>query len=277
MTQIFSLQQFKGGEGKSTIAVNLAAACARAGLFTVLVEMDGQSSATVMVGNEPNDGLYDLVIAGAPLGDVLKPVSSVFTGIDDDLLYMISAYGRTVDVVTNPNTPTLLYRALNGLRNPEYGVDVVIIDTSPTSTPIHAGCIYASDFIIIPTSLEMASLTSLKDTLQYVRNANDAAPNIKSAEVFGIVPNNVDMRTKPHQLGLYSLEAFYGQYKRFPQIRALDAFQMSQFQKQSLYTYVVSKGLNRFERGRAQEAIKSFEPLANAVIAKVMEQKAAVA
>jgi chromosome partitioning protein len=197
MTLILSLLARKGGVGKSTIAVNLAAECALRGLFTVLVETDGQGNASEHMGVTPHDGFSELVLGGRNWQDVLLPVPQTFTGKKVDL-FLVSAADLTREVEESPATVARLVKALGALRG---WADVVIIDTAPSINSVHVAAYYASDYVILPTLCELDSINSLSKTLRYLEAADVAGKGeLTAAKVLGIVPNRYSRGSKVSQL-----------------------------------------------------------------------------
>lgn len=88
----FTLLGRKGGITKTTLAINIAAGCARAGQRVVLIDADGQGNASSLVGIQPHDALYALIALNHDWDEVLEPVGASFHG--DGELWLLSSSDR---------------------------------------------------------------------------------------------------------------------------------------------------------------------------------------
>jgi chromosome partitioning protein len=268
MTMILSVMGRKGGITKTTVATNLAAACAGAGLFTVLVEMDGQGNASEAMGIKPRDDFHDLMLGNCEWSDVLQPALTTFT---DGELFALSASDLTREVEENPNTPSMIYERLKLLRG---WADVVIVDTSPGITQVHAGCYYASDYVLLPTLCELDSVNSVSKTLGFLKTANEAgaAAGYPAAEVLGIIPNRYPSGERNAQFLLGVVQGRFGhEYPILGPIRDATVWASARRTEHSIFTY---QGANYAERRSINVARKDFEQVAQVVIAKVKAEAA---
>lgn len=252
----------KGGLGKTLVAKTLAAGCARAGLRTVLVDADGQGNASQGTRIKPHDAFYELIISDAEFSDVLKPVSAVFHGEGE--LWLLSAWSRQMQVEMNDNTPKLIYERFQEL---EGWADVVIVDTSPGITHVHAGFYYASDYIILPTLCDMPSISSLSSTFSYLAQAGEAgrAAGYPAAQVLGILPNCFSGKEKVQQVNLGIVIGKYGDANHiFNVMRNLTIWRQADQLRQSIYTLTDDADYQTRRQSRA--ASSEFQPVLDAVL-----------
>ncbi|MBI5516497.1 MAG: ParA family protein [Deltaproteobacteria bacterium] len=182
----------KGGVGKTTTAVNLAAGLALQGHRTLLVDLDIQGSASATLGRSPSEGAVDVarvlledrpldeaVISTAVEGLSLAPAGERMALVD---LHLASAYGRE----------RALERALRGPRVRDHAF--VVIDTAPYLGLLTVNAILACDQVLVPVSCEylpMLGLKLLEQTLEQLRSRAGAR-----AGVLGYLLTMVDRRER---------------------------------------------------------------------------------
>jgi len=190
---IVAVANQKGGVGKTTTAVNLAAGLARRGLRTLLVDLDIQGSASATLGASPEEGQVDvarvLLDEGRSLDDAVVPtriehLSVAPAGEQMALvdLHLASAYGRE----------RVFERALRGPVC--QGMDVIVVDTAPYLGLLTINALVAAHKVLIPVSCEYLPMLGLKllgDTLDKLRDRAGA-----KADVLGYVLTLVDRRER---------------------------------------------------------------------------------
>lgn len=263
----------KGGVGKTTTIMNLAAACARAGLFTVVVEADGQGNASRRVGLEERDDLFDLMYGGAQWEDVLRPVPPQFTNRKDTDLMLVSAWNGTREIEEDKRTPAVFYEKVNLLRG---WADVVLIDTSPGITQLHTAVYYTSDYVYIPTMTELDCIESVGDTLNFLdtARAKGEATNFPAAKLIGVLPTRMAARDNTAKVNHEMLKMMYRHRpyppRILPAISAGVAWQESRNRLMSIYAHREVKDREAsYDRASAVEAVRRFEPFATEVVSLV--------
>lgn len=269
MTLIIGGIARKGGVGKTTTIMNLGAACARAGLFTVIIEADGQGNASRRVGLDPRDDFYDLVLGDAAWEDVMRPVPQDFTGAPDADLMLVSAWNATREVEEDKRTPGLMFDKLNTLRG---YADVVLIDTSPGITQVHSGVYYAADLVFIPTMTELDSVDGTMDTLDFLDRARKEAEGTDYcvAEVLGALPMRVEKNTRTAKNNLEMLRLLMRRrhVRVFDPIPSGVAWQESRNRNLSIYTHREHL-TSDYDRASAVEAVRRFDPFVAEVLKRV--------
>lgn len=190
MPRIIAISNQKGGVGKTTTAVNLAAALARAGHPTLLVDLDPQGNASSGLGC-PRDsvafGIADVLLGLEPLQRVLVP-----TGITGLMLAPATPamVGVEVELVNLPNREQRLRLALAGLDSQ---FAYVIFDCPPSLGMITLNALTAADSVLVPLQAEyyaMEGLGELVRTIAAVRRSTN--PRLVRE---GIVLTMYDART----------------------------------------------------------------------------------
>lgn len=172
--KILALINQKGGVGKTTTAVNLAAGLARAGHRTLLIDLDPQAHATVGLGLDPE------TFAGRTIGDVLLAeagtVSSVVTDtcLADLKLAPSSLALSKADSCLHARhfREQCLQRALEGLA----GFDYVLVDCQPTLGVLPVNAMVAADHFLIPTQPSGYALRGLGDLLETLHRIRRCLP-----------------------------------------------------------------------------------------------------
>jgi chromosome partitioning protein len=167
MARIIAIANQKGGVGKTTTAVNLAASLAIAEKRTLLIDADPQGNATSGVGIERDDreqSLYDVLLDGKPVAEVVRQ--------DEQLpfLHVIPAtqdlIGAEIELITRPEREMILRRALDLARG-EY--DYILIDCPPSLGLVTLNVLTAADGVIIPIQCEYYALEGISQLLNTIR------------------------------------------------------------------------------------------------------------
>lgn len=267
--KIFSVLGFKGGITKTSLAVNLAAGFARSGLRTVLLDMDAQANATVIMRAKPAPGIYNLILNDYDFKDVVQPVASKFVGGDCPLFLVPSNPTQSL-VDKNDSTPSLICERVEELDG---WADVVVIDTSPGATETHAGVYYASDFVLLPTTLQMFSLQSLAMTISFLANAAEKGRDkgYEPGSVLGIAPNCFSTNARVEQSNVGYIRGKYDDhYHVFPPMRKLTVWDQAAQLRQCIFAYEPPDDYNT--RRQAKAAVREF----NVIMQMALEEAGAV-
>jgi chromosome partitioning protein len=168
MGTIYAVANQKGGVGKTTTAVNLAACVAEAGYETLLVDIDPQANATLGLGL-PKDGqpsVYDVLAGDASLADTLQ------NGRVDRLTVAPShpdLAGANAELPRLPGSETRLREALADVRE---RFAFTFVDCPPSLGPLTVNALVAADRVIVPVQTEyfaLEGLAGLLDTLKLIQ------------------------------------------------------------------------------------------------------------
>ncbi|MGI1679470.1 MAG: ParA family protein [Cellvibrionaceae bacterium] len=178
-SHVYSITNQKGGVGKTTTSVNLAASLVATKKKVLLVDMDPQGNATMGSGidkNELEKSIYDVLATGAPIGAALQHSES---GGYDLLPANSDLTAAEVEMLSLPNKERLLQGALLTVRN-KY--DYVLIDCPPSLNMLTVNALTASDGVIIPMQCEyyaLEGLSALVSTIEQIKQALNPRLNIE--------------------------------------------------------------------------------------------------
>jgi len=190
LSRVIAVTNQKGGVGKTTTSVNLAACLAEKKKKVLLFDNDPQGNATSGLGivkNGLTKCVYDVLINDEPIGNII--VKTEF----GDLWVApatINLAGAEIDLVNKPSRESCLKRALEGIRE-DY--DYIIIDCPPSLSLLTINALTAADSILIPIQCEfyalegVAQLMSTAERIQEMFN-----PEL---ELEGILMTMSDTRT----------------------------------------------------------------------------------
>jgi chromosome partitioning protein len=168
MGTIYAVANQKGGVGKTTTAVNVAACIAEAGYKTLLIDADPQANATVGLGvaRTQSPGLYEVLTGESSAGGAIT-TSSV-----DGLMMIPAGAGLAGANVELPRIDGFEYRVRDCLAQVREEFEYVLLDCPPSLGPLTVCALVAADRVIVPVQTEyfaLEGLAGLLETLALVR------------------------------------------------------------------------------------------------------------
>lgn len=190
MSKIIAIANQKGGVGKTTTAVNLAAALASMGKKVLIIDVDPQGNTTTGLGIDKRrceKTVYDCLIGGEPMDQVLVPTpyENLFVCPSN-----IDLSGAEIDLISVMGRENQLKNAIKPIRE---DFDYIFIDTPPSLGLITINTLTAADSVLIPIQCEFYALEGVSQLTNTIRRVKEALnPNIT---LEGVLLTMYDSRT----------------------------------------------------------------------------------
>jgi len=220
----------KGGVGKTTLTVNLAAAFSRKGYRVLLIDLDSQANSTYAAGlirfqDEVDDDIKENYVY-----QVIRERNSYFI---QDVVRQSQFTDPPFDVI--PSHIDLMQhefelkeigvsytRLANKLQKDADAYDLVVIDTPPSLNLFAQIALIAADYLLIPSDLKPFANEGLRNVREFVENANDLREQIKKEplEVLGVVPSKINTAYKFVERILPKMEVAVTERYGFPVLQS---------------------------------------------------------
>ncbi len=195
-TRVVSIANQKGGVGKTTTSVNLAACLAESHKRVLLIDMDPQANATSGLGQEktPGRSIYPVLLGESALADQI--IATALPRLDL-LPSELDLAGAEVDIARGENYLHRLSQALGEIRDANR-YDYILIDCPPSLGILTMNALAASHGLLIPLQCEYFALEGLSVIARLVSRLRESGAN-PGLEIDGIVMTMYDMRTNLSQ------------------------------------------------------------------------------
>lgn len=190
--KILAIVNQKGGVGKTTTTINLAAALAESGRKVLVLDLDPQGNASTGLGLEQDQRdvtTYDFLIGDASPEEAVQQT-------EFDRLYLIPATtdlsSADIELISNEKRSFLLRDALRQLPMDSFGFDYILIDCPPSLNILTVNALIAADAVMVPLQSEFFALEGLSQLMLTIREVRQAAnPNLR---IEGVVLTMYDKR-----------------------------------------------------------------------------------
>lgn len=217
----------KGGTGKTTTAVNLAAGLAERGLKVLLVDADGQGNVGASLGIRGERTLYHVLVTGASADDAAVPVRQNLDVLtSNELLAAAELY-----LAERQNRHRILRERLGDRAR---GYDVVVLDCAPALSLMNQNALVYADSVLVPVSCDYLSLVGVRQVLRTLKNVRTLLKH--DVNLLGVVPTFFDVRNKISREAVDALTEHFGE-RCLPPIRVNTKLREAPSAKQTIFEY----------------------------------------
>lgn len=228
----------KGGTGKTTTSVNLAAGLAARGYRVLLIDLDAQGNVAVSLGLRSARTVYNILVEGLhPTDAIINVTKNLDALISDTSLAQAEA-----KLVNTRDRYKVLSERMKGVTN----YDFVIMDCGPSLSILNQNALTYADNILIPVSCDYLSLVGVKQILRTLKKVNELL--LQPVSILGVVPTFYNKQTRISIEAVKTLEAYFKD-RVLPPIRSNTRLKEAPSHKQTIFEYAPkSKGSEDYMR-----------------------------
>lgn len=220
----------KGGTGKTTTAVSIAAGLALRGKRTLLVDLDAQGSVSVSLGINAKKTIREILCDGIPASQVsvsARPMLDVIAS--DHRMAQVE-----IDLVSAPDRTRVLSRRMAPVVGADSEYDFIVLDCAPSLSLMNQNALVFAREVLVPVSCDYLALVGVKQILRTLRHVNETLNH--PVEVAGVLPTFFDVRNK---ISKQAVEALAGYFKGrvLPPIRVNAKLKEAPAQQKTIFEY----------------------------------------
>ncbi len=215
----------KGGTGKTTTSVSIAAGLAERGLKVLLVDSDSQGNVAVSFGVKPEKTLYHVLVMGLRAEDAatnIRPNLDILPANETLAAAELYLAGRQ-------NRDRVLRDRLASATS---AYDVVVIDCSPSLSLMNQNALVLADGILVPVACDFLSLVGVRQVIKTVKNVNSLLRH--PVQIYGVLPTFYDARARICRDAVETLKQHFGD-KCLAPIRAATRIKEAPAQSKTIF------------------------------------------
>jgi chromosome partitioning protein len=217
----------KGGTGKTTTSVSVAAGLAARGLKVLLVDTDSQGNVAVSLDVKPQTSLYHVVVMGMKAKDAavnVRPNLDVLASNETLAAAELYLAGRQ-------NRDRVLRDRLASAAD---HYDVVVLDCSPSLSLMNQNALVFADGILVPVACDFLSLVGVRQVIKTVKNVNALLHH--PVQIFGVLPTFYDARARICRDAVETLTQHFGD-RCLPPVRSTTKIKEAPAQGRTIFEY----------------------------------------
>jgi chromosome partitioning protein len=224
---VIAVFNHKGGTGKTTTSVSLAAGLAMRGKRVLVVDTDSQGNVGVSLNVKAERTLYHVVVMGLPVADAVSRVRDNLDLIPSNE----SLAAAELYLAGRQNRDRVLSRRLEAAR-PAY--DVIVLDCSPSLSLMNQNALVFADGVLVPVACDYLSLVGVRQVIRTVKNVNQLLHH--PVQIWGVLPTFYDSRARICREALATMKDHFGDRCLLP-IRAAMKVKEAPSQGQTIFEY----------------------------------------
>lgn len=225
--RIIAVFNHKGGTGKTTTAVSVAAGLAMKGKRVLLVDTDAQGNVSVSLGASSERSLYHVLVMGLRVEDTIKTVRPNLDLIPaNETLAAAELY-----LAGRQNRDRVLR---DRLAAGSVGYDYVVVDCSPSLSLMNQNALVFADSVLVPVACDYLSLVGVRQVIKTVKNVNSLLHH--PVQIWGVLPTFFDSRAKICHEAVSTLKDHFGDRCLAP-VRAAIKVKEAPSQGQTIFEY----------------------------------------
>jgi chromosome partitioning protein len=227
LPRVIAVFNHKGGTGKTTTSVSVAAGLALRGKKVLLVDTDAQGNVAVSLGAKSERSLYHVLVMGLRIGDATQTVRENLDLLPSNEslaaaeLYLAGRQNRD--------------RVLSERLMPALGkYDYIVLDCSPSLSLMNQNALVFADSVLVPVGCDYLSLVGVRQVVKTVKNVNTLLRH--PVRIWGVLPTFYDGRAKIAREAVEALQAHFGE-RCLPPVRMAIKVKEAPSQGKTLFEY----------------------------------------
>jgi chromosome partitioning protein len=220
----------KGGTGKTTTSVSVAAGLAERGHSTLLIDLDAQGNVGVSLGISGPKSIYHVLVDGVRAEDAAVPVRKNLDVITSDQ----TLAAAELELVGAPDRSRVLARRLEASVG---AYEFVIMDCAPSLSLLNQNALTFAREVLVPVSCDYLALVGVKQILRTLKHVNDVL--LHPVEVLGVLPTFYDVRNKISRQAVEALTSYF-KGRVMPPIRVNARLKEAPSHKKTIFEYAPS-------------------------------------
>ena len=217
----------KGGTGKTTTAVSVAAGLAAKGKKVLLVDTDAQGNVGVSLGATVERSLYHVLVMGLRVSDAVKQIRPNLDLLpSNETLAAAELY-----LAGRQNRDRVLQ---DRLASAAAAYDYVVLDCSPSLSLMNQNALVFADSVLVPVACDYLSLVGVRQVIKTVKNVNALLHH--PVQIWGVLPTFYDARAKICREAVSTLKQHFGE-RCLPPVRAAIKVKEAPAQGQTIFEY----------------------------------------